>query len=81
MEKAGYQVGADVAFAMDAATSELYCEEDGMYHFPGERRVSQNQENPQDEETQKEEAQNEVIRSAEEMIALFEELIKQCICS
>ena len=33
VEKAGYQVGADVAFAMDAATSELYHEEDGMYHF------------------------------------------------
>lgn len=33
VEKAGYQVGTDVAFAMDAATSELYHEEDGMYHF------------------------------------------------
>ena len=77
VKMAGYEVGKDVAFAMDAATSELYCEEDGMYHFPGERRVSQNQENPQDEETQKEESQNEVIRSAEEMIALFEELINE----
>ena len=36
VEKAGYQVGSDVAFAMDAAASELYDETDGMYHFPGE---------------------------------------------
>lgn len=55
VEKAGYEVGKDVAFAMDAAASELYNEEDGMYHFPGERG----------------EAEGEVIRSADEMIALF----------
>lgn len=57
VEKAGYEVGKDVAFAMDAATSELYSEEDGMYHFPGESGEG-----------------GEVIRSADEMIALFEEL-------
>ena len=34
VEEAGYKVGSDVAFAMDAAASELYSEEDGMYHFP-----------------------------------------------
>ncbi len=57
VEKAGYEVGKDVAFAMDAAASELYSEEDGMYHFPGESGEN-----------------GEVIRSADEMIALFEEL-------
>lgn len=36
VEKAGYTVGKDVVYAMDAAASELYNEETGMYHFPGE---------------------------------------------
>jgi len=40
VEKAGYQVGCDIAFAMDAATSELYSKEDGMYHFPGESEAN-----------------------------------------
>ena len=39
VEEAGYKVGSDVAFAMDAAASELYSEEDGMYHFPGEAQI------------------------------------------
>ena len=55
MQKAGYEVGRDIAFAMDAAASELYSEEDGMYHFPGEK----------------------VMRSGQEMIALYEELIQE----
>lgn len=37
VQKAGYEVGRDIAFAMDAAASELYSDEDGMYHFPGEK--------------------------------------------
>ena len=45
----------DIAFAMDAAASELYSDEDGMYHFPGEK----------------------VMRSGQEMIALYEELIQE----
>ena len=55
VQKAGYEVGRDIAFAMDAAASELYSEEDGMYHFPGEK----------------------VMRSGQEMIALYEELIQE----
>ena len=39
VEKAGYTVGKDVVYAMDAATSELYNEETGMYHFPGENGI------------------------------------------
>ena len=31
VEKAGYTVGKDVVYAMDAAASELYNEETGMY--------------------------------------------------
>lgn len=55
VQKAGYEVGRDIAFAMDAAASELYSDEDGMYHFPGEK----------------------VMRSGQEMIALYEELIQE----
>lgn len=39
VEKAGYRVGEDVVYAMDAAASELYDEETGVYIFPGETRV------------------------------------------
>ncbi|MCM1106996.1 MAG: phosphopyruvate hydratase [Blautia sp.] len=63
VELAGYEVGKDVAFAMDAATSELYDEKDGMYHFPGETSLSGKE--------------GEVIRSADEMISLFEELANE----
>ena len=39
VEKAGCTVGKDVVYAMDAAASELYNEETGMYHFPGENGI------------------------------------------
>lgn len=39
VEKAGYTVGKDVVYAMDAAASELYNEETGMYHFPWENGI------------------------------------------
>ena len=39
VEKAGYTVGKDVVYAMYAAASELYNEETGMYHFPGENGI------------------------------------------
>lgn len=39
VELAGYQVGADVVYAMDAAASELYDESAGVYIFPGEDGV------------------------------------------
>ncbi len=40
VEKAGYRVGEDVVYAMDAAASELYDEETGVYIFPGETRAA-----------------------------------------
>lgn len=55
VEKAGYVEGQDVVYAMDAAASELYDEEQGVYVFPGEG----------------------VMRSADEMIALYEELVDE----
>ena len=56
VEKAGYRVGEDIVYAMDAAASELYDEKTGIYVFPGEDGVE---------------------RSADEMIALYEELIEK----
>ena len=44
VEKAGYTVGKDVVDAMDAAASELYNEETGMYHFPGENGICRDEE-------------------------------------
>ena len=88
MEEAGYKVGSDVAFAMDAAASELYSEEDGMYHFPGEAQthaeVDVNLRRPDTQggaytseahvKTQEITEKKEVLRSAQEMISLYEEL-------
>ena len=80
VEKAGYMVGSDIAFAMDAAASELYSDEDGMYHFPGETRAKEvlNMQKKA-EASNRQQAGNtgEVTRSAQEMIALYEELIQE----
>lgn len=55
----GYEPGADVQIAIDVASSELYREKTGMYHFPGESK-------------QKGE---KIIRDAAEMIAYYERLL------
>lgn len=62
VELAGYRVGEDVVYAMDAAASELYDETLGVYRFPGERQ------------REKETDGSGVMRSTDEMIALYEEL-------
>ena len=36
---AGYEIGKDIFFAMDAAASELYNKETGMYEFSGETKI------------------------------------------
>lgn len=36
VKKAGYEPGKDISIAIDAAASELYDEERGVYVFPGE---------------------------------------------
>jgi len=59
-EKAGYQTGKDIVFAMDAAASELYDEPSGNYIFKGESRMSG----------------KTVIRSTEEMIDYYRSLTK-----
>lgn len=59
IKASGYEPDADVQIAIDVASSELYQEKTGMYHFPGESK-------------QKGE---EIIRDAAEMIAYYERLL------
>lgn len=58
VEKAGYQMGADIVIALDVASSELYDSGKNAYFFPGESRMKG----------------SEVVRTTEEMIAYLEEL-------
>lgn len=85
VEMAGYRVGEDVVYAMDAAASELYDEELGVYIFPGETRAQKaagengrgncdGAKEPDGEASQKDANSDSVKRSSEEMIALYEEL-------
>lgn len=41
--EAGYECGKDVVFAMDAAASELYEKNSGMYYFKGESEILRKQ--------------------------------------
>ncbi len=61
IQASGYVPGEDVRIAMDAASSELYNEKTGMYHFPGESSLKG----------------GEVIRGTEEMISYYEQLVEQ----
>ena len=61
VERAGYQPGEDVTFAMDAAASELYNDETGKYIFDGESRLKG----------------SSVVRSADEMIAYYKKLTEK----
>ena len=61
VERAGYQPGEDVTFAMDAAASELYNDETGKYIFDGEGRLKG----------------SPVMRSADEMIAYYKKLTEK----
>lgn len=58
IRETGYEPGIDVKIAIDAAASELYNEQTGMYEFPGESRMNGIQ----------------VERSAEEMVDYFRRL-------
>ena len=62
----GYQPGTDFKIAIDAAASELYDEESGMYRFPGESEMSGIQ----------------VQRNSQEMVEYFRRLVEGFpICS
>lgn len=66
VKAAGYEPGTDIKIALDVAASELYHEKTGMYHFPGESRLTG----------------QDVVRSTEEMIAYYEKLTdKFPVCS
>lgn len=58
---AGYTPGQDIKIAMDAASSELYNEKTGMYHFPGESSLKG----------------EEIVRDTGEMIAYYEQLVEK----
>ena len=61
IEASGYIPGEDIRIAMDAASSELYSEKTGMYHFPGESSLKG----------------SEIIRSTEDMISYYEQLAER----
>ena len=69
VKKAGYEVGKDIVFAMDAAASELYNPEKKCYEFTGEAQARKEEE--QDEICES------ICRTAEEMITLYEELVEE----
>lgn len=61
VEKAGYQTGKDICFALDIAATELYDQKFKKYVFEGEK-------------TEQGEA---AVRSAEELIDYYEELLEE----
>lgn len=58
VEKAGYEPGKQIVIAVDAAASELYDKEKGIYYFPGESRMKG----------------EKICRDSREMIAYYERL-------
>ena len=66
VEHAGYRMGQDIRIALDIAASELYNADFKTYEFPGESKM----------------CGKKVIRSAEELIDYYEELMQEFpICS
>lgn len=61
IEASGYTPGQDIKIAMDAASSELYNEKTGMYHFPGESSLKG----------------QEIVRSTQDMIDYFADLVEK----
>lgn len=59
VEKAGYKPGEEITIAIDAASSELYDEEKGVYFFPGESRMKG----------------EKIYRDAREMTEYYEKLV------
>ena len=59
VRETGYEPGIDIKIAIDAASSELYNEETGMYEFPGESFMNG----------------RKVERTAEEMVGYFGRLV------
>ena len=83
VEMAGYKVGEDVVYAMDAAASELYDEETQCYIFPGETRgtgscgCARDTNDQEGEGSKKDDSPDSVTRTAEELIELYAELVEE----
>ncbi len=75
VSEAGYQPGKDIKIALDVAASELYQEDSGMYYFPGETKALHGSRKDAISSSDTKEAC--VLRSTDEMIALYEELCKK----
>ena len=74
--EAGYQPGTDVVFAMDAAASELYQEDCGLYYFPGESKMKALECKTELISTPDTKSLH-VVRTTDEMIDLYEELVNE----
>ena len=61
VEKAGYKWGEDIKIALDPASTELYDEKDGKYHFPGESKM----------------AGKEIVRTSAEMVEFWKALVEK----
>ena len=61
VERAGYEAGKEIVIAIDAAASELYDEERGVYYFPCESQMKG----------------EDVFRDSREMIDYYEELLEK----
>jgi enolase len=59
--KAGYKPGEDIRIAIDAAATELFNKETGLYYFPGESKMKG----------------EEVYRTREEMVDYYEALVNK----
>ena len=76
VKEAGYICGEDIVFAMDAAASELYEDNGGMYYFKGETEVLRNMRESSCEcdAGMPDTESMVVIRTTDEMIDLYEKL-------
>lgn len=61
ISKAGYEAGKEILIAIDAASSELFNEDEKIYYFPGESKMKK----------------RDIIRDTNEMIKYYEKLISE----
>ncbi len=76
VNKAGYETGKDIVFAMDAAASELYNSDSALYDFPGESRMLEaaNNETKTEVISRPDTLKMSVSRTTDEMIDYYEML-------
>ncbi len=87
VKAAGYTPGQDIKMALDVAASELYDEADGVYHFPGETQLKRGRQQVEGSQVTEcyeagadyaeADSDGEITRSAEEMVAYYEELVER----